>query len=79
MMDGKKTEQGLEISGPSKQRQQEESADILSADILFYEMKKDPEHFGRIRVKRENSEQDNNGNVINILSKSQNRALNELP
>ena len=74
MMDGKKTEQGLEISGPSKQRQQEESA-----DILFYEMKKDPEHFGRIRVKRENSEQDNNGNVINILSKSQNRALNELP
>ena len=65
MMDGKKTEQGVEISGSSERRLQEEST-----DILFYEMKKDPEHYGRIRVKRENSEQDNNGNIINILSKS---------
>jgi hypothetical protein len=43
MMYGKKTEQGVEISGSSERRLQEESA-----DILFYEMKKDPEHFGRL-------------------------------
>lgn len=52
-MNVERTEQGVEISGSSERRLQEESA-----DILFYDMKKDPEHFGRIRVKRENSEQD---------------------
>ena len=48
---GKETEQGFEISAPSDRRPQEESADILeeSADILFYEMKEDSEHFGRLR------------------------------
>ena len=41
---GKETGQGFEISAPSDRRPQEESA-----DILFYEMEKDREHFGRLK------------------------------